>query len=186
MSLGATMSAPASASDAAVLASRATLESFSTAKVIAVASDDAAVAVRGVLAQANVGDHDQGFSCGATVLIARRPRWTMPSAAQAPLPCSSFLVRNAEQQHAADAERGAGFDFLHRFVDGEIEDARHGADLAAHAFAFAEKQRVDEGRGLQMGFAHERAHGGGGAQTAQTGCRKFHADNSMAKARIGP
>ena len=121
----------------------------------------------------------------ATVdLMARRPRWTMPSGGPGAAALLVLFVGDAEEQQAADAKSGAGFDFLHGFVDGEVEDAGHGADLAAHAFALAEKERIDESGGLQMGFADERAHGCGGAQTAQARCRKFHADNSMANAHL--
>ena len=89
MSLGATMSAPASASDAAVFASRATLESFSTVKCSP---------SRATMPQwpCEVYSHRQtsamitSDSAWEDSLIARKPRWTMPSAAHAPLPRSSF------------------------------------------------------------------------------------------------
>ena len=45
--------------------------------------------------------------------------------------------------------------------------ARHGADLAPHAFPGADEQGQDELRGMEVRFADQVAHGGGGAQTAQ-------------------
>ena len=51
------------------------------------------------------------------------------------------------------------FGFAHGFVDGEIEDAGHGADGVAHALAGAEKERVDQVAGLERGFAHQGAQG---------------------------
>ena len=70
----------------------------------------------------------------------------MPSSVQAPVAMLVFFGGKAEEQEAANAERGAGFGFLHGFVDGEVEDAGHGGDLAADAFAFAEEERVDRAR----------------------------------------
>ena len=53
MSLGATASAPAAACEIAVFASSSIVRSLSTSP----SSDDAAVPVRGVLAETDVGDH---------------------------------------------------------------------------------------------------------------------------------
>jgi hypothetical protein len=52
--------------------------------------DDAAVAVAGVLAQADVGDEDQLFGA-ADCLMARRPCCTIPFSSHAPVPCSSLV-----------------------------------------------------------------------------------------------
>ena len=53
------------------------------------AVEDAAVAVRGVLAQADVGDDDAGPA--RRVLSARTAVWTGPSGSAAPLPAASFV-----------------------------------------------------------------------------------------------
>ena len=66
MSLGATMSAPAWARLTAVRASSSSVGSLSTSKPSPVFDDDAAVAVAGVLAEADVGDEDE-FLCGARI-----------------------------------------------------------------------------------------------------------------------
>jgi hypothetical protein len=68
-----------------------------------------------------------------------------------------FAFRQAEEQQAADAEAGGFFGFADRFVDGEVEDAGHGADCAADAFAGTEKEGVDQVAGLESGFAHQGA-----------------------------
>ncbi len=60
------------------------------------------------------------------------------------------LRGQAEEEQAAEAKRGAGFGFLDRLVDGEVEDAGHGGDLFAYTFAGAEEERIDQLAGMQM------------------------------------
>jgi hypothetical protein len=42
-----------------------------------------------------------------------------------------------------------------RFVHGEIEHSRHGADLFAHALAWTDKQRVNKAGGRETGLAYQ-------------------------------
>ncbi len=170
MSLGATMSAPAAASEACGLREERECGVVLDGVVVAgLASDDAAVAVRGVLAEADVGDEHERF-CGGGLLegaqAALHDAVVDPGAGAVLV----FFGGKAEEQETADAECGAGFGFLHGFVDREVEDAGHGGDLAANAFAFAEEERVDERAGMQVRLAHERTHRRRGAEAAQA-CR---------------
>ena len=135
------------------------------------------MAVRGVLAQADIGDGHQrlrglGRFDGAEAALDDAVGRIRAAALLV------LVVRNPKQQHSADAERGALFDFFQRLVDGQVEDAGHGADLAAYAFPLAEKQRIDQRAGMQVGLTHQRAHGGRGAQAAQACGGKLHADDS--------
>ena len=65
------------------------------------AVDDAAVAVRGVLAQADVGDHDQVAAPRASARA--RPTARAPSGSAARDPIDVLVRREAEQEHAGHA-----------------------------------------------------------------------------------
>jgi hypothetical protein len=133
--------------------------------VIHVAVDDvAAVSVAGVFAVADVGDDQQ-------------PRRLFAQGADGPLHDAIVIVcagghfilglRQAEENHAADAQRLHFGTFLDQFVDGHLIIAGHGADFAPHALAGADEQRQDELRRLHVRFADQVANGWSGAQTAQ-------------------
>ena len=135
--------------------------------------DDSAVAVRGVLAEADIGDEDEpvegaiGFE-GAQALLDDAVGCVGAGG-------KVVLFRGkAEEEQAAEAKRGAGFGLLQRLVDGEVEDAGHGGDLFAHTLAGAEEERIDERAGMEMRLADERAQGWSAAQTAQTCGGKVH------------
>ena len=98
----------------------------------------------------------------------------MPPSSHAPVPCSSLDLGQAEEQQAAEAEAGGFFGFADGFVDGEVEDAGHGADFAADAFAGADKEGVDQVAGLKDGFAHQGAHGVAAAKAAHPHLRETH------------
>ena len=124
---------------------------------IAALDDDAAVTVAGVLAEADVSDKDKFFGGRG---LAKSAQALLDDAAVTP-GAGALLVlgfRQAEQQQAADAEARGFFSFFDRFVDGEVEDAGHGTDCLANAFAGTDKERVDEVAGLENGFAHQGAH----------------------------
>ena len=174
------MSAPAAARETAVRARRGRVESLSivVAGVVRgrralIGDDDAAVAVVGVLAEADVGDEDEGVEArdcleGAESLLD-----------DALLGIGSggvgiFFGGKAEEEQAAEAESGAGFGFFDGFVDGEIEDAGHGGDFLADAFAGTDKERVDEGGRGEMGFADEGAQRRSAAETAHAGDGEVH------------
>ena len=168
------MSAPALASDTAVFESSDELESFSISYLSPSFFYDAAVAVRGVFAEADIGDEDQFLRGGGLLESAQT---TLDDAVVVPCTAGLFVFGfgKAEDQQASDAERGGCFGFLECFIDGQIEDAGHRADLFADAFAGAEKERIDERAGLEVGFADQVAHGLGAAETPQPGNGIFHA-----------
>ena len=142
-------------------------------EAVAAFNDDAAVAVAGVLAETDVGDEDQlpggvGAAQGAQGLLNDA----------AFFPCAGAVLvlgfGQAEEQEAAEAEAGGFFGFEDGFVDGEVEDAGHGADFFAYAFAGADEQGVDQVAGLKDRFAHQGAHGGAAAEAAHTHLRESH------------
>jgi hypothetical protein len=143
MSDGATMSAPAAAWDTA----------------------DAAVAVIGVLAEADVGHHEHVVHLAldrANRRLHRRFRIVRERADVV------LGVREAEQDHALHAVVLCCAHFVHRLVDREVEDARHRRHFTADAVAFADEQRQHEHVGRQPGFAHERPHRRRTAEPAKT------------------
>ena len=131
------------------------------------------MAVRGVLAEADVGDEHERL-CGGALL--ERAQAALHDAVVDPGAGAVlvFFGGKAEEQEAANSKPGAGFGFLHGFVDREVEDAGHGGDLAADAFALAEEERVDERAGVQVRFAHERTHRRCRAQAPQPCRGKVH------------
>ena len=113
------------------------------------------MAVRGVLAETDVGDQQQ--------LLGRRLKGAQGLLHDAIFrPCAAgFLVLDGgkpEEQQAAQAEARGLFHFFHRLVDGEVVDPGHGADFAPDAFAGTDKERVNQSVGAEMNFAHQRAH----------------------------
>jgi hypothetical protein len=129
------------------------------------AVEDAAVAVRGVLAEAHVGDHHQ---VGHLALerahggLHRRLRIGGERAARV------LCRRQPEQQHAGHALRLGGRRLLDRLVHRQLVDAGHRPHLAAHAVAFADEQGIDERVGGEVRFAHQPANRAGAAQPART------------------
>jgi hypothetical protein len=110
------------------------------------------MAVRGVLAQANVRHQHQLF-CRARLFSACSPLHNAVVG-----PGSSrllvFAFGQSEEQDASDAQRRGSLDFFHRLVDREVEDSRHGTHLAPHAFARADEQGIDQVSGFENGFPH--------------------------------
>ena len=150
MSLGATMSAPARACDTASRASSSSVASLSTSP----SSNDAAVPVIRVLAQADVGDHDELGHVAlerAHRLLHRRlvvPRFG---------PSRVLVIGNPEQQHAADPRRrGRDRASTQHLVDRGLDDARHRLDRLADSGAGPDEQRQHELRRPERRLAHER------------------------------
>src|ERR1035441_2488926 len=75
---------------------------------------------------------------------------------------------------APGARAGGFFGRAECLVDGEIEDAGHGADRAADALAGTEKEGVDQVAGVERGFADEGPERFGAAQAAHPRFRKTH------------
>jgi len=81
----------------------------------------------------------------------------------------------AEEQQAAEAETSGLFGFLDRLVDGEIEDAGHGADGGADALSGADEERVNQVAGFEGGLADQGAQRIVAAQAAHADVREGHA-----------
>jgi hypothetical protein len=142
-------------------------------EVLTIASNDTAMAMRGVLAQANVSN---GHKRLRRLCCLDRAQTALHDTI-AGISAGTKLVlhvRNAEQQQTADTQFSALGYLFHCFVDRKIEDAGHGADLAANALALAQEQWIDQRAGLQVRLAHERAHDRRGAQAAQACSGEFH------------
>ena len=116
---------------------------------------DAAVAVRRVLAEADVGDDEEprhflldrarrGLYRCLGIVGARAHR--------------ILLIRQTEQEHAGHPVGLGGGRLAHGLVDRQLEDAGHRTHFAAFAFAGADEERVDEVVRRQAGLADERAN----------------------------
>ena len=134
------------------------------------------MAVAGVLAEADVGDKDElfgGFGLLKGVEAPLDDTVLVPGA-------GGLLVLGfgqAEEEQSTKAEGGGLLGFAHCLVDGEVEDAGHGADFMADALAGAEKEGVDQVAGLKGGFAHQGAQRLSAAEAAHAGFRKTHSAN---------
>ena len=151
MSDGATMSAPAAACDTAARTSCSTVASLAISSSI----DEAAVAVDGVLAQADVGDdqHVRHFALDGADRRLHRPLGIVGRRADR-RPSARGRPNSSTARHAV-GPRGARF--AHRFVDREVVHARHRRHLAPHASALADEQRQHELVRRQARFADQRA-----------------------------
>ena len=179
MSLGATMSAPARTCDTAVCAISSTVLSLSTTSVAAgVGPQQAAMTVVGVLAQADVGDHQQ-----LRMRLLDRPRRELDDALVVVGTAADgvLLGRDAEQQHRRQAE-GRGFAGLaHGLADRQPVDAGHRRDRRARGAGIGsggtglDEQRQHEVCGLEPRLAHEVAQRRGAAQASHARQGKGHA-----------
>ena len=100
-----------------------------------------AMAVTGVFAIADIGHHQQFRN------FALQGAHGLLDDAVVGISAGSQLILgfwNAEQNHAADAERVRLGAFGNQPVDGKLRVAGHGFDFAAHAFARANEQRQNE------------------------------------------
>ena len=86
-----------------------------------------------------------------------------------------LFFRQTEQDDGGNTQRARFVGFLYRFIDRQIENAGHGAHFFAHAFAGANKERIDKVLGSEPSLAHHVAQGRGAAQAAQTCSREGHA-----------
>ena len=127
-------------------------------------ADEAAVAVRGVLAEADVGDHGQvrvgllqrpdGHLDDALVVVGARARLVL-------------VGGDAEEQDRADAGGGDLGRLGDQLGDREALDAGHRVDVLADALAGDDEQRLDQVRGRQVGLADQVAQRLGAPQAAQ-------------------
>ena len=132
---------------------------------------DAAVPVIGVLAQAQVGDHEQlGVS-----LLDRAGRQLHDAVIVVRARALGVFGRgDPEQQHGGDAELGSAARLNHGRGDREPVDPGQRPDRLAPIQPLGHEQRVDEiGRG-ELGLAHEPAQLARGPQPAHAGLWKGH------------
>ena len=143
-------------------------------------ADDAAVAVRGVLAHADVGDHDE-----VGVGLLQRAHRHLDHALVVVGAGAELVLGggDAEEDHRADADR----DQLGRLGDGlgdrQPLDAGHRLDGLAHRLAGGHEHRLDQVLGAQARLADEVAERLGPAQAAQACGRKAHRLDSTGDAR---
>ncbi len=135
--------------------------------------EHAAVAVAGVLAEADVGDqHELGVPRARS---ARSARWTMPSSSQAPEPSSSFSSGIPNRITADDPERRAARPTSRdEVVDREAAQRRQ--RLVRAASSGPTKSGIDEvGRGRAASRGRARAArrcGAGGAAAWPERCSR--------------
>jgi len=132
--------------------------------------DDAAVAVVGVLAKADVGDDQE--------VLPQRPLdfphsllndsgLVIGAVAQGVL-----LLRDAEEDHPGNPQRGDLLALPREPVYRPVIVARHRADLAAGVLLVRHEQRVDEVRRGKLRLTHHAAQQLGPAQAARAAFRK--------------
>ena len=128
---------------------------FERLVVIHVAVDDlAAMPVAGVFTIANVGDYRQAGNLAADGADGALHDAIVGIGAR-----RGFVLafRQAEQDHAADAERPHLGAFTYDFVHGQLEIAGHGPDFAADTLTGAGKQGQNELGRIKAGLPHEAA-----------------------------
>ena len=126
--------------------------------------DDAAVPMRHVLAEANIGYHQHvsHFALDG----ARRP---LHDAILGPGAGGHFilLLRQSEQNDGRHSQSTRLAHFLHGFVYRKVEDAGHGAHFFADSRSGANEQWIHERFGREPGLADQGAQGFSAPQTAQ-------------------
>ena len=185
MSLGASASAPAAASDTAVRASSSSVRSLSTTP------SSRSTPQWPWLVYSH--RHRSGITSrsGFAALIARVASWTTPSSSHAPEPSSSFAAGQPEEHHRRDPERRGLAGLLGGGRDREVVDARQARDRRAAVGAVADEHRIDQMRRRELRLAHHRPqqagapeapHAGGGKHVWQLRVRR-HADPHRVRRR---
>ena len=138
---------------------------------LAVGVGDAAVAVRGVLAEADVGDHGE-----VGVRVLQRPHRHLDDPLVV-VGAGAVLVLgggDAEQQHRPDPGRVDLGGVLDQVGDRVALDAGHRRDLFADLLAGDDEGGHDQVGRRELGLADERAEGVGAAQAAHAGGGEGH------------
>ena len=168
MSLGATMSAPARAWLTAIRPSSSTDASLST---VPPASQHAAVAVARVLAEADVGDHEQLRDGGLERPDRQLDRPVLVPGAR---PGFVLLGRQPEQEHGGHSEGRQLARLDHGLGHREPLDARHRRDGRPAVQPLGDEQRRHQRRRAQLGLPHEVAQRAGPAQPAKPSLWECH------------
>ena len=174
MSLGATISAPATASETAVFASKFQAGVILDLVLAPRLVHDAAMTMRGVLAQADVGDHHQILERSRSAFNARNPVCTIPAGSHAPLACSSFSNGTPNNNSPPSPSRAHSAASFTASSDGQVKNSGHRTHRLANALTRNQKQRIDQRTGTQVRLPHQRPQSLGPAETAHAGDWKFH------------
>ena len=136
------------------------------------------MAVVGVLAETDVGDHQQlgRRLLGRADRLGDDARVAHRIAAQ-----GVFLRRDAEQEHAAQTEVGCLADLIAQQVGRELAVAGHGGDLLPELLARPDKQRQHQLRRAESCLAHEPADRGVQSQSPHASDRKTAVGESHAR-----
>lgn len=125
----------------------------------------AAVAVAGVLTEADVGDHQQvgGRLLGHLDRLRDNPVVAHRVAANGVL-----VFGDSEQQNAAQPQVGRLPNLVGQKVGRDLVVARHRADLLAEVLARPHEQRQDQIGRRDVGFTDQAPHGRMGAKPTHT------------------
>ena len=145
----------------------------------AVGAQHAAVTVARVLAQADVGEHEQ---LGVRRLDRARGELDHALVVPGARALLVLLGRQAEQQHARDPERGGGARLVDRAVDRQVVDPRQRRDRRPPLSAGDHEHRVDQVLDRQLGLAHEPAQEAGAAKSSESGRREHQHDYRVSPA----
>jgi len=132
---------------------------------------DAAVAVVHVLAQADVGDHEQ-----VRELVLDRPHGHLDDAlgVVGSRGRGIFVGGDAEEEDGRDAEPDHFTHLGQQVADRELVAPRHGTDGVPDVLAGDDEQRADEVVDGERRLAHHAADRGGAAQTTHAVARVVH------------
>ncbi len=146
--------------------------------------DHAAVAVVGVLAQADIGDHGQLRNLG---LDGADGLLDDAGVAVGVLAHGVLGFGDAEQDDRRNAELVDFPGFGHDVLDGLLVDPRHGRDLLLDPLAEGAEHRIDQVVDPQVGFTDHAPQVGGAAQATAAVFRKEHDETPRVSARsCGP
>src|SRR4029078_3753274 len=126
--------------------------------------DDAAMAVRRVLAKADVGEEDhlrralghgaQGLLDDAVLVVGARGRFVL-------------LLRDAKEEDGADAEAHELLRLVSETIDGALRNAGEALERLLHSGARTGEDRVDEVAQVEARLAHELTEGARAPEPAQ-------------------
>src|SRR6266487_6370663 len=124
----------------------------------------------GVLAQADIADDEQ---------VWHRALHRADGLLHDPLVVVGFGAggvlgrRNAEENDAAQSQRGGALGILYHLIDRELRDARQGYDGPPQPFTVRDEQWPDELRRRDVRLLHQTAQGGRAAQPPHAANRKL-------------
>jgi len=140
------------------------------------------VAVARVLAEAQVGDHEDVGHLVLDLLDGPLDDPVLPKGARGVL---VLLVGDAEEHHRRDAQVLRLLHLLEQAIDGHLEVAGHGLDGLLHALARDDEERVDEIVDGELRLADEPAqvlvspHAPGTVCGKKHGCLQYRSIRSV-------